>query len=576
MAGSKKVKMKMKYKLMLIALVPLILISGIIIIISAKMMQSSLEDEYLNTLKTASESYSILLDSTDEGDYTIDESGNIYKGSFLMNDPQGMYLVPDEIKECTGLDVTFFYGDTRITTSLVDSSGNRIVGTQCTDAVKETVLNQGQSMSSLNVEINGERYAVFYTPVKNSDGSVVGMTFAGKPYADVRSAVSKTTSGLTAIGLVLIIISSIVVLFETTHLSSALTSSIGMVNVMAKKDLTAKADEKVVKRDDELGEMASSIGQFQSALNSSFGTIKGASDKVKTAGETLSNSANLAVSTTENVTSAMTEISKGAMAQAEQLTSATTSVSEMGELFGQIIDNIGELENSANEMETTSKHSEVTVDELSKTNEKTGVAMNSIADVVNATNSSVKNISKAVELISEIASQTNLLSLNASIEAARAGEAGKGFAVVASEIQKLADQSNASASEITQIIDKLTMQSDSAVATMDETAVIIDEQRDMISATLEAFNKLAEDASEIYSRVTEIKSNTEKCDVERAAVQDTITGLSAISEENAASTEETNASMEQLNENAEQIAQAAEALNTLAKELESEAKQYKI
>lgn len=186
------------------------------------------------------------------------------------------------------------------------------------------------------------------------------------------------------------------------------------------------------------------------------------------------------------------------------------------------------------------------------------------------TNISVQKIREATELITSIASQTNLLSLNASIEAARAGEAGKGFAVVASEIQKLAEQSSQSAETIGRIISDLTEQADLTVCIVDEVSQVMEMQQSKLQQTQERFGMLEQGISQSGRETKQIREQTDICDAARMSVEDVIVNLSAISQENAASTQETTASMEELHETMQQLALASGNLKEMAQQLEQD------
>jgi len=189
------------------------------------------------------------------------------------------------------------------------------------------------------------------------------------------------------------------------------------------------------------------------------------------------------------------------------------------------------------------------MDELSVSNDKTTEAVLGVAKNVEATDESVKMITEAVELITNVAAQTNLLSLNASIEAARAGEAGRGFAVVATEIQKLSEESNASARRISEIIAGLAADSKASLSMMETVKTRLKEQQEKLDETKSEFGGVASGIQATREDAGRINDEAVSCDSARGAVVDVIQNLSAISEENAASAEQTTASMEELTAN---------------------------
>ncbi|MCR4591372.1 MAG: methyl-accepting chemotaxis protein, partial [Lachnospiraceae bacterium] len=176
---------------------------------------------------------------------------------------------------------------------------------------------------------------------------------------------------------------------------------------------------------------------------------------------------------------------------------------------------------------------------------------------------------------SSIASQTNLLSLNASIEAARAGEAGRGFAVVAEEIGKLADDSRIMAEEIRKEMDVLLQQSGAAVGVADEVRQGNMEQQTALGETIESINGMITDINDTVGGVQLISEGAETCDNSKNTVVDAMSALSAISEENAASSEETGASMEELSATVTTLAGEANDLKDIARKLNDEMSFFK-
>lgn len=275
-------------------------------------------------------------------------------------------------------------------------------------------------------------------------------------------------------------------------------------------------------------------------------------------------------STADEIGHAVEDISKGAVSQAEDIETASARIGEMGSVISRIVDSVGTLDETSEDMKSAGDYSASIINDLSQSNDKTMEAIDRIGRQVNATNESANKISEAIEIITNIAEETNLLSLNASIEAARAGEQGKGFAVVANQIQKLAEQSNESAQKIAEIIKELLDDSKHTVAVMDEVQEIVNEQQAKLQQTKSQFNDVSRGIDLSRDETNGIKGQTELCDSARSKVVDVITNLSAISEENAASTQETTASMQELNATINLLAASATNLTKLSEDLEEE------
>ena len=562
-----------KWVLLAISVIPLIVVCGFITVISTNTIKSGMTSKAIDGLRNTLIAVEAGLFAINDEPFYLDENNNLWKGD--NNLTQNETLI-DSFTKGTQTDITIFWGNTRRATSLIDShTGKRIVGTTSSDEVAEAVL-KGNEYSSSNVMINGENYYAFYRPLKNNDGKIVGMIFAGEPSASVDSRLRISVYAVTIISIAGSCIAAIFCFVLARRIAKAIIQTSEAVQSLAKGDLKVQINPAIQKRKDELGVMGRGVENLINELKSTIGKIQEAADSVLKSGNSLESTADQTSQTADDISLAIEEISNGALSQAKDVENLNQQISHMGDLIELIVNNITSLKNAAGKIGAASKESSNIMNELSNSNYMTECAVKEVTKNVEATDESVSQITEAVNLITEIANQTSLLSLNASIEAARAGEAGKGFAVVASEIQHLSEESNNSANRITEIVNKLSEDSRNSMKVMSEVNEKLAEQKEKLAETKKKFEvvnagiiKSGEDTQQIHNEAI-------NCDSARQRMMEAVQNLSAISEENAASTQETTASMEELNATMNILAESAGELKELAVQLEENTRFFKL
>lgn len=248
----------------------------------------------------------------------------------------------------------------------------------------------------------------------------------------------------------------------------------------------------------------------------------------------------------------------------------------IGEQIEYISDKVNSLTDYAGRMAEAEKASEEIMKELNSSNESTKESVLRVAEQIKDMNGAIQNITKAVSMIQDIADETDLLSLNASIEAARAGEAGRGFAVVAEQISKLADQSKRSATEIEQIIKNIMESSGRMVEIMGEVEANMNHQQSKLEET---GVKTAAVADGVENSLQHIGGIREKMDVlgqSGSAIRDVVEGLSAISEQNAASADSTMQAAHGMSDTMTELMTSSENLLALADKLEKVLDVFKV
>ena len=393
--------------------------------------------------------------------------------------------------------------------------------------------------------------------------------------SEIREAIEEDAAASRTAMLMLIIVvfvASICVIvllmiFVITSIQKSIRGFDKTLQTISDGHITTKA---VTGRGDEFDVFGYSLNKMTDKLTDTLQTVSMVVGDLKNSSGELEQMAQLTSDTSSQMEYAVAGISDGANDQAQDVETSTSKISDLGELMEQMVSDVNELDDTSVNMKAASDEAGQILDALSVSNAKMTEGIGKIAEQINTTNNSVQEIEKAVSLISSIASQTNLLSLNASIEAARAGEAGRGFAVVASEIQNLAEQSNQSADTIYKVITNLTSEFRQTMEVMEHVEMATKEQNEKLAKTQRQFEIVGEGIASSRNKTSIIKDAIDKCNEVRIEVNELMLNLSAISEENAASSTQASESMQTLNSTINELIKASEKLNQISVKLEED------
>ncbi len=567
-------------KMVLMCALPMVILEVIITLYSLNSLKTGMQNEAFTGLANLCQAVSAAYDALDAGDYYM-EGDLLYKGEYCITENEA---VIDSYTKGTEADITIFFGDTRRATSLLDKqTGERIVGTTASDVVIDTVLKNGSDYRTDNITINNEKYYAYYKPLKNNNNEIIGMVFAGSPSAQVDAAIMSQAYSVVAIALVILLISLIICIILVKGIARIVVHAGDMLVRLSDGNLqiqlsdnVSRISEAAKKRTDEIGMMVSSMYDLISKLQDMVKNIKNSTANLMQAGDSLETMASQTNVTADEIGHAIEDISQGAITQAEDIESATMQITNIGAMIEKIVESVKSLDEVSMSIQNADNEAEQIINELSVSNDMTIDSIRKISTSVHTTNESVGRIQEAVNLITAIASETSLLALNASIEAARAGEAGRGFAVVASQISKLSEDSNQSAKTIEDIIHQLSIDSEASVKIMAEVGTSIAQQQKKLEETKAKFADVSNGIETSIAATESIYTQTKECDEARIRVTDVIRNLSAVAEENAASTEQTNASMQELNATISLLADSAKDLKEISIELERDVSFFKI
>ena len=462
----------------------------------------------------------------------------------ILSRDETSYAFIDSMKE-QDIELTFFEGKTRYITSITDEQGQRIEGTACNPGIWAEVL-KGNDYFAKDVVISGNDYYVYYTPVYDDDGKVIGMGFAGEKKQKVVDAISATVKALFYTAIILMVLFVAILIYVAYIIIRPLKAISAELARVADGDVSKPV--KVTSKLKETNILIAAAQALQSKLKQIVNNID--TNVVDLHNDTvqLTTESSACASGSTQISTAMEELATTATTLANNVEDVNDKAIKMGNNIDNIFDNVEQLNAHTTSMQEAQDKTAKAIKETLECTSNASIRVSSVNMQMQATNTAIQEISKAVELISDITTQTNLLSLNASIEAARAGVAGRGFAVVAEEIKKLAEQSEQGAASIQQITADIIKKSSVSVSMLSEVTANMEKEVTALNGAKANFEVLSTKVSDSIAAVKSIGDKTHELDSLKNSILENINDLSAISEENAASNEEVSASVSDISQ----------------------------
>lgn len=521
--------LKLQYKMLILAIIPVLVMGIVAILISNTVVKNKLLDDAKQKLKATSNAVLAAYDQN-AGDYFVNATGDVWKGAYNVSLSTPFI---DDIAAKTGIEVTFFYNDTRLVTSLKDADGKRILGSKAGDFLVENVLQEGNEVFTNRVLVDGTFYFGYYVPVhQNNSDEIIGMVFAGMPVKEIYASLNLITMIFTVAILVILVIAVIGCLLVSRGIAKSIRNSMDVVKQISEGNLNVEIEQSMLDRKDEAGALSCNTQTLIDNLSAMIGKISNNTMTLNASSEEMNAAAGQAGNAVGNINDDLHNMLTGAVEQTGNAQNIKNSIHNMNIHLEKTLGEVDHLSDETKAMLDARNDVDKSLNQLDASNQDVMTEVENIQKQTQQNNESVEKIIAAVSYISDIADQTNLLSLNASIEAARAGETGKGFAVVAEEIGKLANQSNEASTEISELVNLLSYNSSQTMDIMDSVQDAMNDQTKKLVETANIFKQLQEHVSHVADGVDVIRDATVQLGKETNEIGKDIKNLSDIAQRN--------------------------------------------
>ncbi len=521
--------LKLQYKMLILAIIPVLVMGIVAILISNTVVKNKLLDDAKQKLKATSNAVLAAYDQN-AGDYFVNATGDVWKGAYNVSLSTPFI---DDIAAKTGIEVTFFYNDTRLVTSLKDADGKRILGSKAGDFLVENVLKDGNEVFTNRVLVDGTFYFGYYVPVhQNNSDEIIGMVFAGMPVKEIYASLNLITMIFTVAIVVILVIAVIGCLLVSRGIAKSIRNSMDVVKQISEGNLNVEIEQSMLDRKDEAGALSCNTQTLIDNLSAMIGKISNNTMTLNASSEEMNAAAGQAGNAVGNINDDLHNMLTGAVEQTGNAQNIKNSIHNMNIHLEKTLGEVDHLSDETKAMLDARNDVDKSLNQLDASNQDVMTEVENIQKQTQQNNESVEKIIAAVSYISDIADQTNLLSLNASIEAARAGETGKGFAVVAEEIGKLANQSNEASTEISELVNLLSYNSSQTMDIMDSVQDAMNDQTKKLVETANIFKQLQEHVSHVADGVDVIRDATVQLGKETDEIGKDIKNLSDIAQRN--------------------------------------------
>ncbi|KUG29562.1 methyl-accepting chemotaxis protein [hydrocarbon metagenome] len=491
----------------------------------------------------------------------------------------------DSVKKLLDVETTIFYGNVRESTTIM-TDGKRVVGTTMDNkAVLDAVLGR-KEVHLLKLPLFGKPYMAVYWPFFDGDGKAVGMFFLGKDMSVVAAAQQNVFVHILYVCLAAMALLALVGYLASKKFTTPVLRLAAFARKVEAGDYSSTLDVTV---NDEIGDLATSMGNMVAALKDKIGEVeralqkaaeetqraqqamdeaqaaKEAADRAKAEGMLhaagkLEGVVRVVNAASEELTARIDQSSRGAENQAQRVGETATSMEEMNATVLEVAKNASQAAETSDSAKKKAEEGAVVVDRVVSGVGLVRTQAFGLKQDMDTLGKQAEGIGRIMNVISDIADQTNLLALNAAIEAARAGDAGRGFAVVADEVRKLAEKTMTATKEVGEAIQGIQTGTTTNVRNVEQAVRTIEEATDLATRAGESLKEIVHLVDLAADQVRSIATASEQQSSASEEINRSIEEINAISAETSQAMREASGAVADMAGQARELTQLIEEM----------------
>lgn len=548
-------------------IIPMVLVISIVFsILGSISFVSNTTSLVRDQMKTNMTFFNFDMDSRYPGSYKKVEN-DLIKGDKSLTGIEEVHV----LKEYTGYEYIIFCEQTIIASTIQEVNSDELISSEIIDRV----LKQGKVFQGRRT-IKGIKYTCSYEPIKDEQGTPIGMLFMAADRTKYESSIKKYLLWTLITTLILLLAAFIAMGIVSTRISKRIISVREQVDYLKDKDFTYEASNYIQEFADETGDISRSVTQMQKDIRETLVYMNHLADQVDSESAGLSNSSEDMAKVIDNITMTIQGVAEGTVDQATDLVGINEEAHALGNGIAQVISSVDQINQKAEQINEVALKGNEDIKEVMKALRIFGEYFNNYSGKINSFENHMKNIDEIIIVIENISKQTNLLALNAAIEAARAGEMGRGFSVVAEEIRNLAEQSQMATKNIAEIIGNASVETKVLIEGNGEMTTQLEHQDDSLKQMFESFKLITKAVEEIVPQIKSVNEEAHVLERQKESILMRIENSSSIAEEVSASCEEVSAACEEANTSTEEVAQSAMKLKDMINQLKDNVHTFKV